>query len=295
VAISIPLTSTTNLYTDAGAAIFDFGGTPYAAGYLFVQNAGAYISLKTANAQGSATWGPEFATNTALVPLAGGTASLARPNGPDRIYGVRARSLVAGTPAVVYGGVFQEGEAAVLPSNQVGGTISTSGQITNPSQVNTGTITAFAGSSAPTGWLICNGAALDSTTDSSVAALFSVIGTTYGGTGASNFYLPDLRGRVVVAVGPNADVASLGANEGSAAANRRPKHPHSFSLTVQPYGDYRQNPGGSGPEVAGGNLGSADYGYNNIGNAVSATGTIGASGTANDAPAYIVLQYIISK
>ena len=135
-AISIPLTSTTNLYTDAGAAVFDFGGTPYAAGYLFVQNAGAYLSLKTANAQGSATWGPEFATNTALVPLAGGTASLARPNGPDRIYGVRARSLVAGTPAVVYGGVFQEGEAAVLPSNQIGGTITTTGKITNPTTLN---------------------------------------------------------------------------------------------------------------------------------------------------------------
>jgi hypothetical protein len=132
VAISIPLTSTTNLYSDAGAAVFDFGGTPYAAGYLFVQNAGAYVSLKTANAQGSATWGPEFATNTALVPLAGGTASLARPNGPDRIYGVRARSLAAGVPAVVYGGVFQEGEAAVLPSNQVGGTITTSGTIVQP-------------------------------------------------------------------------------------------------------------------------------------------------------------------
>lgn len=132
-AIAIPLTSTTTNYTDAGAAVFDFGGTPYSSGYLYVQNAGAYISLKTANAQGSATWGAEFPTNTALIPLAGGAPSLARPNGPDRIYGVRARSLVAGTPAVIYGGVFQEGEAAVLPSNQVAGTISTSGTITPPS------------------------------------------------------------------------------------------------------------------------------------------------------------------
>ena len=88
--------------------------------------------LFRSNAQGSATWGAEFATNTALVPLAGGTASLARPNGPDRIYGVRARSLAAGIPAVIYGGVFQEGEAAVLPSNQVGGTITTSGTIVQP-------------------------------------------------------------------------------------------------------------------------------------------------------------------
>jgi microcystin-dependent protein len=282
VAYSIPLTNTTTNYTDAGAAIFDFGGTPYSIGYLFVQNAGAYISLKTANAQGSATWGPDFATNASLVPLAGGTNSLARPNGPERIYGVRCRSLVAGTPAVVYGGVFQEGEAAVLPSNQVGGTININGQITNPSSVNTGTITAFAGSVAPSGWLVCDGSALDSTADTSLAALFSVIGTLYGGTGANNFYLPDLRGRVIVAQGTNATVTTLGNNDGVAVGNRQPKHSHTHNLNFA----YTTN------APPGGNL-YAQGGANNF--TYTIAGTVGTTGGAVDAPAYLVLSYIISK
>jgi microcystin-dependent protein len=70
----------------------------------------------------------------------------------------------------------------------------------------TGTVTAFAGGSAPTGYLLCNGANVSRTTES---ALFSVIGTIYGvGDGSTTFTLPDLRGRVVAGFGgqtlPNA-------------------------------------------------------------------------------------------
>lgn len=56
-----------------------------------------------------------------------------------------------------------------------------------------GEITAFGGSSAPTGWLLCNGSAVSRATYSS---LFSVIGTNYGqGNGTTTFNIPDLRGR----------------------------------------------------------------------------------------------------
>ncbi len=65
----------------------------------------------------------------------------------------------------------------------------------------TGTVTAFAGSSAPTGYLLCNGTNVSRTTES---ALFAVIGTTYGaGDGSTTFTLPDLRGRVVAGFGGN--------------------------------------------------------------------------------------------
>jgi len=56
-----------------------------------------------------------------------------------------------------------------------------------------GAVIAFAGSSTPTGWLLCAGQSL---LTASYAALFGAIGYTYGGSGA-NFSLPDLRGRVV--------------------------------------------------------------------------------------------------
>lgn len=59
-----------------------------------------------------------------------------------------------------------------------------------------GTLAPYAGSSAPSGWLLCTGQILNSISNPEYATLFSVIGTNYGGTGATNFQLPDLRGRV---------------------------------------------------------------------------------------------------
>lgn len=78
--------------------------------------------------------------------------------------------------------------------------------ITGERLLQSGMLMAYAGSSAPSGWLLCYGQAISKT---SYAILFSVIGTTYGGSG-DNFNLPDLRGRVPVALdnmgGSNANV-----------------------------------------------------------------------------------------
>lgn len=58
-----------------------------------------------------------------------------------------------------------------------------------------GAITAYAGSTEPTGWLFCYGQAISRSTYS---ALFTAIGTTYGtGDGSTTFNLPDIRGRVI--------------------------------------------------------------------------------------------------
>lgn len=59
-----------------------------------------------------------------------------------------------------------------------------------------GTVVPFAGSSAPSGWLLCAGQTLNAVSNPEYATLFSVIGTNYGGTGINSFQLPDLRGRV---------------------------------------------------------------------------------------------------
>jgi microcystin-dependent protein len=99
-----------------------------------------------------------------------------------------------------------------------------------------GTIAAFGGSTAPSGWLACDGSAVSRTVYS---LLFAVVGTLYGvGDGSTTFNLPDLRGRVGVgyaATGGHTDVSALGNNEGvTTSANRRPKHrhtPHSHSYT----------------------------------------------------------------
>ncbi len=63
------------------------------------------------------------------------------------------------------------------------------------SRMPTGSVLAFAGSSAPAGWLLCYGQAVSRAT---YAGLYAVIGTTYGtGDGSTTFNLPDLRGRTV--------------------------------------------------------------------------------------------------
>ncbi len=58
-----------------------------------------------------------------------------------------------------------------------------------------GLVFPYAGSSAPTGYLICDGSAQSRTT---YATLFGIVGTTYGtGDGSTTFNVPDLRGRVI--------------------------------------------------------------------------------------------------
>lgn len=61
-----------------------------------------------------------------------------------------------------------------------------------------GEITMFCGNFAPRGWAFCNGQLL---VISQNQALFSILGTTYGGDGRTTFGLPDLRGRIPIHAG----------------------------------------------------------------------------------------------
>jgi microcystin-dependent protein len=84
----------------------------------------------------------------------------------------------------------------------------TSNNLTGSLIVATGTIVPWTVSSAPTGYLECDGAAVSRSTYS---ALFAVIGTTYGaGDGSSTFALPDLKDRVVYGKSSSVSLASTG-------------------------------------------------------------------------------------
>ena len=73
-----------------------------------------------------------------------------------------------------------------------------------------GTIQAFAGATNPPGWEFCNGAALNSVANIQYADLFTAIGVTYGGSGASSFNVPNLSGRVPVGAGTGAQQGASG-------------------------------------------------------------------------------------
>jgi len=69
-----------------------------------------------------------------------------------------------------------------------------SSAVGNVGTVPIGSVTAFAGATAPSGWLLCAGQTVSRT---QYSGLFLTIGTTYGaGDGSTTFALPDLRGRV---------------------------------------------------------------------------------------------------
>ena len=81
--------------------------------------------------------------------------------------------------------------------------------------VPAGTIVAFGNTTAPTGWLVCNDAAVSRST---YARLFAVTGTSFGtGDGSSNFNVPDLRDRAPLGYGTN--MTSLGAATTGIAAS----------------------------------------------------------------------------
>jgi len=97
------------------------------------------------------------------------------------------------------------------------------------------TIMIFAGNFAPRGWLFCDGS-LQSISQNE--ALFSLIGTTYGGDGQTTFALPDLRGRIPVGTGTGGGLSTvnLGQMSGSESITltqaQLPAHAHPMSAQV---------------------------------------------------------------
>lgn len=77
-----------------------------------------------------------------------------------------------------------------------------------------GEVRLFAGNFAPRNWAFCHGQLL---AISSNTALFSILGTTYGGDGRTTFGLPDLRGRTAVGqgTGPGLSTRNLGSTFGA--------------------------------------------------------------------------------
>jgi microcystin-dependent protein len=92
-----------------------------------------------------------------------------------------------------------------------------------------GMIVMFAGNFAPRGWAFCQGQILSIAQNT---ALFSILGTTYGGNGQTTFALPDLRSRVPAGQGqgPGLSSYSLGQQSGSETVTliqtQMPAHGH---------------------------------------------------------------------
>lgn len=94
-----------------------------------------------------------------------------------------------------------------------------------------GTIMQYAGSTAPDGWLVCDGTSFDPAT---YADLFAVLGTTYGGTSGAPL-LPDFRGRAPIGVGTGSGLTArtlaskVGTETQALTTSQLPSHTHAFN------------------------------------------------------------------
>lgn len=177
-----------------------------------------------------------------------------------------------------------------------------------------GTIVMTGRSTAPTGWLTCNGDAVDRTT---YATLYAAIGETFGpGNGSTTFNLPDMRGRVAAGVGtgtgggasgtgaPTGGTALaavalsgwFGANDVTLTSAQIPAHTHPITDPGHTHG---QNGASGGPAAQRLQLGTFDTPGNSVDNTDSATTGItvnnntGGGGSHTNLQPTVGLNFII--
>lgn len=164
-----------------------------------------------------------------------------------------------------------------------------------------GQIIMFGGNFAPRGWAFCSGQLLPISQNS---ALFSILGTTYGGDGRTTFALPDLRGRAPIHAGhgPGLTDRRLGSRGGAETTlqtvSQMPNHTHSLSTQVNVVDDDASTGEGSAAYLAN----AATNVYSNAApDATLAPGTItnqlgntGGNQSMNNMPPYLTVNYIIA-
>ena len=158
-------------------------------------------------------------------------------------------------------------------------------------------IRMFGGNFPPRGWAFCNGQILPISQNT---ALFSLLGTTYGGNGSSTFALPNLQGRAAMGTGqgPGLSPRDLGETAGSPSVtlivNEIPAHNHPANA-VGGNGN-SSSPNGAIWSAAGSGR-TPDNAYSGSGGTQMNPATISPTGGSqphNNLPPYLAVNFIIA-
>lgn len=197
-------------------------------------------------------------TGTTLTVTRGqdGTTALAHTTGAVVRHGVSARDYdepnahIQATTGVhgVTGAVIGTTDVQTVTHKDLTDPTNTFGAVVNNP---TGTVLPYAGSAAPTGWYLADGSAKNRTTD---AALFAVIGTTYGaGDGSTTFNLPDTRGRHILGAGTGAGLSARTRGQTGGAEDAivvTHSHSHSHGASSGNVSNDHSHSGSTGTESA---------------------------------------------
>lgn len=158
-------------------------------------------------------------------------------------------------------------------------------------------IRMFGGNFAPRGWALCNGQLM---AISQNTALFSLLGTTYGGDGKSTFGLPNLQGSAPMQQGQGAGLSLrfLGENGGEPSVTLLQSEMAMHTHTVNAYagnGDQNSPAGAVWGEVLNGRQGTPLYAPSpNVMMNPQSTGITGGSQPHNNMPPYLTVTFIIA-
>ena len=165
-------------------------------------------------------------------------------------------------------------------------------------------IEAFAFNFAPRGWAMCAGQTLSI---AQYQALFSLLGTTYGGNGQTTFNLPDLRGRLALGFGqgPGLSTYALGAPGGQEShqlvISEVPPHAHTLNATNNGQANGTNLPSssvlmGSGYGIEANNPTENIYGNASpsIAMAASAVGSAGGNQPHENRMPFLTINYCIA-
>lgn len=291
--------------------------------YIINNNTSGGNAIRIRGSSGSAV---TIANGTTAQVYCDGINFFSTSTGTTGNFAVNGNATITGTASVTGAisgttATFSGAISSVSPSFTGTPTAPTAPAGTNTTQIATtafvtqnavltGSLMMWPTASAPSGYLLCNGATVPRST---YAALFAVIGTTFGsGDGSTTFTLPDYRDRMPI--GSNTIAASIGATGGSKDAIAV-SHTHTATQASHTHfiaGGSQSAALGSGNvlaqtgNVSSGLLANENFEYQLLGGGTSATvgltnsvtpaitvASAGSSGTNANMPPYLGINFII--